>query len=196
MTSGLVGNVRPKVARGRRFKSCCSHGLRIGAFRARSRATDRDLVAPNRDGINQSISDLEKQLYKDDTLMEKIEYDEHWESRMSHALGASLWIPEMYHLLLGKASKSGIVRGTSLMLETCSLLSGITGGSRLDLSSFLGQLVASGGHLQVPQDTARGGPRTGGSSSSNNIPSYNDVLFGKYKSLKVNGKPINSFTGR
>ena len=33
---------------------------------------------------------------------------------------------------------------------------------------------------------------TGGRSSANNNPSFNELLFGKCKSLKVNGKPIKS----
>ena len=46
--------------------------------------------------------------------------------------------------------------------------------------------------MQVPQDSAGGGPRMDGSGSTSNNPSFNEVLFGKYKNLKVNGKPIKS----
>ena len=92
---------------------------------------------------------------------------------MPRALEASLWIPKMCRLLLGKGVKSGSVRGTSPTMETGSLLSGLTGGSGFDLSGFLQQLAASGGHMQVPQDSAGGGPRTGVSGSANNNPSFN-----------------------
>ena len=79
--------------------------------------------------------------------MEKIESGENWEPCMPHDLEASLYIPEMCHLLLGKWAKSESVGGTSPTMEKGSLLSGITGGSELDLSIFLRQFVASGGHL-------------------------------------------------
>ena len=62
----------------------------------------------------------------------------------------------------------------------------------MDLSGFLQQLAASGGHMQVPQYSAGVGPRMSGSGSANNNPSFNEVLFGKYKNLKVKGKPIKS----
>ena len=116
------------------------------------------------------MSDLDEHLSKADTLMEKIESSKNWEPRMSRAVEASLWIPEMCHLLLGKGSKSRSVGGTTTTMETGSLLSGLTRGSGLDLSSFLHQLTKSGGHLQVPQDSTGGGPRTGGGSSANNKP--------------------------
>ena len=111
---------------------------------------------------------------------------------MSHALEASLWIPEMCRLLLGKGAESGSIVGTAPTMETGSFLSGITRGSGLDLSSFLQQLTASGGHLQAPQDAAGGDHRMGGISSANNNTSFNGVLFGMYKSLNVNGKSIKS----
>ena len=66
---------------------------------------------------------------------------------MPRALEASLWIPKMCRLLLGKGVKSGSVRGTSPTMKTGSLLSGLAEGSGLDLSSFLLQLAASGSHL-------------------------------------------------
>ena len=49
------------------------------------------------------MSDLDEQLPKANALiMEKIESGENSESCMSHALEASLWIPEICRLLLGK----------------------------------------------------------------------------------------------
>ena len=98
----------------------------------------------------------------------------------------------MFCLLLGKGEKSGSVGGTFPIMEIGSLLSCITRGSAMDLSSFLQQLAASGGHLQVPQDAAGCSPQTDVSSLTNNNPSFNEVLFRKYKSLKVNSKPIQS----
>ena len=141
------------------------------------------------------MSDLDKQLPKADALMDKIESGENWEPCMSRALEASLRIPEMCRLLLGKGEKSGSVGGTIPTLETGSLLSDLAGGSGLDLSGFLQQLVASGGHVQLPQDSAGGGPRTGASGPSSSNLSFNKVLFGKYRNLKVRGKPINRNTG-
>ena len=141
---------------------------------------------------DQSMPDLDEQLSKTDALMEKIESGKNWELRMPHALEVSLWIPEMCRLLLGKGAESGSVVGTAPTMETGSLLSGITRGSGLDLSSFLQQLMASGGHLQAPQDAAGRDHRMGGISSANNNTSFNGVLFGMYKSLNVNGKSIKS----
>ena len=93
-------------------------------------------------------------------------------------------------LLLGKGEKSGSIAGTSLTVETCSLLSGLTRGSELDFSGFLQQLVlASGGHVEL---SPGGGHTMGVSGSTTNNPSFNEVLFGKYKNLKVDGKLIKS----
>ena len=74
-------------------------------------------------------------------------------------------------------------------MEIGPLVSGITRDSRLDLNSFLNQLLALGGHLQVPCDSVRGHTRMCGRGSVNNNPSFNKVFFGKFKSLKVDGKP-------
>ena len=68
------------------------------------------------------MSDLDKQLPKANALMDKIESGENWEPCMSRALEASLRIPEMCRLLLGKGEKSGSVGGTIPTLETGSLL--------------------------------------------------------------------------
>ena len=51
------------------------------------------------------MSDLNEQLPKADALMDRIESGENRETRMSCALEASLWIPEICRLLLEKTSK-------------------------------------------------------------------------------------------
>ena len=99
-------------------------------------------------------------MIKADALMEKIESGKKWEPRMSRALEASIRIPEVCRLLLGKGAKSGSVGGTAPTMEICSLLSGIIGGSGLDLSSFLQQLlrhqVATCKCLKMPPGAAPG----------------------------------------
>ena len=50
VTCSPFGNGPPKNVRGRRFKPCWSHGLRIGASQAWWWATGRPLLAANRDG--------------------------------------------------------------------------------------------------------------------------------------------------
>ena len=64
----------------------------------------------------------------------------------------------MCHLMLGKGSKSGSVADTAPTLEIDSLMGGLPVSSGLDLNSFLRQLIALGGHIQWPHDSARGAP--------------------------------------
>ena len=63
------------------------------------------------------MSDLDKQLPEADALMDEIESGENWEPHMSCTLEASLQIPTMCRLLLGKGSKSGSVVGTAPTVE-------------------------------------------------------------------------------
>ena len=143
---------------------------------------------------DQAMIDTNVALPEPNAIMKKIETSEAWEPLLSKSLQHKLKLPELCRL--GKAGGSGNLGGGSVSGLTHSTgsvtdMSSITGSSgSAALTDFLKQLAAAGGSMVPGKVKFDGGG--GGSAASTSNPSFNEVLFGRFKSMKVDGKPVKS----